>query len=165
MFKNSTFGFRDFLIAFAVVLIGAAFNYSLDRLLNVRLELYFGIGTFSPLWVADLILVPFVSGLLIASIYGLGAKIVANFAPLIVRVYSYLSIDAASLPDGVTVLPLGFWVLVTIVAVEAAAGGGLVGEFIIKKTYGRRPKHLVHKRYQAREDHVDIPVEAKGIDK
>jgi len=45
-------------------------------------------------------------------------------------------------------LPIGYWVLIVIVSVEAAAAGGLIGEFVIKKTYGRRPKHLIHKRYQ-----------------
>lgn len=165
MIKNSVFGPRDFMMAVVAVLIGAAFNYGCDRLLNVRLEIYYGINTFSPLWVIDLIVVPFVAGLLIAWIYGLGAKIVANFAPLIVRVSSFLMLDEASLPDGVSMLPLGFWILITIVAIEAAAGGALVGEFIIKRTYGRRPKHLVHKRYQIREDLAEVTSEAKGGEK
>jgi len=165
MFKNSSFTPRDFLIACIAVLLGAAVNYAGDRLLNVRLEIYFGISTFSPLWVLDLILVPFVSGLVVASVYGLGAKIVANFAPLLVRVYSYVTLDSASLPDGVTMLPLGFWILLTIVAVEAAAMGGFVGEIFIKKTYGRRPKHLFHKRYSLEENVVEPVVKGEGGEK
>ena len=49
------------------------------------------------------------------------------------------------LPDGVTLLPFGYWVLVLIVAIEAAAIGGVFGEILMKKTYGRRPQHLLYK--------------------
>ena len=127
---------------------GSAIVYFGDRLLNVSLEVYFGISTFSPIWVLDLIFVPLVAGFVVSLIYGLGGKILAHFAPLIVRVFAYYSIDTTLFPDGVSLLPIGYWVLIVIVSVEAAAAGGLIGEFVIKKTYGRRPKHLIHKRYQ-----------------
>ena len=119
-----------------------------ERLLNVSLGVFYGIQTFHPLWVASLILVPLIAGLVVSFIYGLGGKMLAHFAPIPIQTYHYLQLDNASLPDGVTVLPLGYWILLLIVCVEAAAAGGLIGEVIIKRTYGRRPKHLVHKRYQ-----------------
>ena len=167
MLQKSSFTWRDFLLACAAVLIGAGVNYAGDRLLNVRLEIYHGISTFSPVWVLDLVLVPFISGLVVAAVYGLGAKIVANFAPMVVRIASFVTVDGSTLPDGVSVLPIGFWILLTIVAVEAAAGGGFVGEIFIKKTYGRRAKHLVHKRFRDADDDDEAadPASSKGVEK
>jgi len=49
------------------------------------------------------------------------------------------------LPEGVTLLPFWYWILVLIVAIEAAAFGGMFGEVVVKKTYGRRPRHLFYK--------------------
>jgi len=137
----------DVLWGAMAVSVGSAIVYFGDRLLNVSLEVYFGISTFSPIWVLDLIFVPLVAGFFVSLIYGLGGKMLAHLAPLFVRVFAYYSIDTALFPDGVTLLPIGYWILIVIVSVEAAAAGGLIGEFVIKKTYGRRPKHLIHKRY------------------
>jgi len=128
--------------------VGSAIVYFGDRLLNVSLEIYFGISTFSPIWVLDLIFVPLVAGYVVSLIYGLGGKMLAHFAPLFVRIFGYYSLDPSTFPDGVTLLPVGYWILIIIVSMEAAAAGGLIGEYTVKKTYGRRPKHLIHKRYQ-----------------
>ena len=130
---------------------GSAVIYFGDRLLNVSLEVFFGIATFSPIWILDLIFVPLVAGFVVSLIYGLGGKMLAHFAPLIVRVHAYLAIDPSLFPDGVELLPLGYWILIVIVSMEAAAAGGLIGEFTIKKTYGRSPKHRIHKRYQLKD--------------
>jgi len=138
----------DFTWGFFALLVGSAIVYFGDRLLNVSLEVYFGISTFSPVWVLDLIFVPLVAGFFVSLIYGLGGKMLAHFAPLFVRLFGYYSIDTALFPSGVELLPIGYWILIVIVSMEAAAAGGLIGEFTIKKTYGRRPKHLIHKRYQ-----------------
>ena len=135
----------------AAIMVGAAIVYIGDRLLGVSLEVYFGVSTYSPIWVLDLILVPFIAGLAVSAIYGLGGKILAHFSPLIVRVIEYNTLDHAAFPDGVLPLPFGFWILIVIVSVEAASAGGFVGEVLIKRTYGRRPKHLIHKRYQTKE--------------
>ncbi len=138
----------DILWGIMALSVGSAIVYFGDRLLNVSLEVYFGISTFSPIWVLDLIFVPLVAGFVVSLIYGLGGKMLAHFAPLFVRIFGYYSIDTALFPDGVMLLPIGYWILIIIVSMEAAAAGGLIGEFVIKKTYGRRPKHLIHKRYQ-----------------
>jgi len=142
---------QDLMWGTAAVLIGAVIVYLGDQFLGVSLEVYFGMGTYSPLWILDLILVPFIAGLAVSAVYGLGGKILAHFSPLIVRIIEYNMIDPASLPEHVAILPLGFWILIVIVSVEAASAGGFVGEVVIKRTYGRRPKHLVHKRYQIKE--------------
>ena len=126
---------------------GAFVNYLGDRLLGVRLELFWGVGTFSPLWVLDLFLVPFVAGIVVALIYGLGGKLLCYFAPVITRSISYFQmLHYEGLPEGVTLLPVWYWLLVLIVAIESAAFGGVLGEILIKKTYGRRPRYLLYKQ-------------------
>jgi len=132
----------------AAIALGAVIVYLGDSLLGVSLEVYQGVGTFTPLWILDLILVPFIAGLAVSFVYGLGGKILAHFSPLIVRVIEYNIIDPTTYPEHVAILPLGFWILIVIVTVEAASAGGFVGEVVLKRTYGRRPKHLIHKRYQ-----------------
>lgn len=126
--------------------VGALINYVGDRLLDVRLELFWGVETFSPLWLVDLFIVPFVAGFAVAAIYGLGGKLLCYIAPLIPRCISYWQMHQVELPEGVTVLPLAFWVLVLILAVEAAAFGGVAGEILVKRTYGRRPRGMVYKQ-------------------
>ncbi len=143
-----------FVMAVFAISVGALVNYMGDRLLGVRLELFWGVSTFSPIWVLDLFLVPFIAGFAVSAIYGLGGKLLCYFSPLIVRVVSYVQMNGmeAQLPDGVTVLPFFYWILVLIVAIEAAAFGGIAGEIMVKRTYGRRPKHLLYK--QAVKDNV-----------
>ena len=128
------------------LLVGSLVNYAGDRLLDIRLELFFGVHTFSPIWVLDLFLVPFIAGMIVSMIYGLGGKLLCYFVPIIVRGISYIEMTFyEGLPDGVTLLPFWYWILVLIVAIEAAAFGGMFGEVMIKKTYGRRPRHLLYK--------------------
>ncbi len=130
---------------------GAAVIVLGDYLLGVKLELFNGIGTFSPIWVVDLFVVPIIAGIVVSMIYGLGGKILAHASPLIVRVVSYVQLNGVdTLPDGATILPLGFWALVIIVAIEFSALGGFVGEIIVKRTYGRTSdKTKLHKKYQS----------------
>ncbi len=144
-------GMMNFLMGTLAVLAGALVNYLGDKLLGVRLELFWGISTFSPIWVVDLFVVPFFAGLTVSLIYGLGGKILSYFAPLIPRIASYIYIyNYEGLPDGVSLLPLAFWVLILILTIEAAAFGGVMGEIVVKKTYGRRPKELVYKQKASR---------------
>jgi len=148
---------KEFFWATLAVCAGAAVIYAGDQLLGVQLELYRGIYTFSPIWVLDLILVPMIAGIVVSAIYGLGGKILAYFSPLLVRVPEYMVLDHSNVPDGSVLLPLGFWMLLVIVAVEASAGGGILGEYFIKKIYGRRPDHLVHKKYKKPVSKVSVP--------
>lgn len=129
---------------------GALVNYLGDRLLGVRLEYFMGPYTFSAAWILDLFLVPVFAGLTVSLIYGLGGKLWCYFSPLIVRVVSYLdAVYGSGVPDGVMLLPVPYWILLVIVAIEAAAIGGVFGEIVAKKTYGRRPRHLVYKKKAA----------------
>ena len=146
---------EDYLWSLTALVAGCAVIYLGDWVLGVSLEVNFGMATYSPLWVLDLILVPFIAGLVVSFIYGLGGKILAHFPPLIVRCIEYFTLEAGDYPEGVSILPLGFWILIVIVVVEAASAGGFVGEVVIKRTYGRSPKHTTHKRYQLKEEKVD----------
>ncbi len=142
------------------VLVGAAVNFAGDRLMGVSLELFYGVQTFSPMWVVTLFFVPFVAGVVVSLIFGLGGKILAYFSPIIVRVYEYNALydHRLDLPDGVTLLPIGYWILVVIIAVEAAAIGGVIGEIVNKKVYGRTDKAKLHKRYQKKRDETSEKV-------
>lgn len=129
------------------IMAGAAVIWVGDWLLGVRLEYFDGPYTFSAAWILDLFLVPVFGGLVVSMIYGLGGKMWCYFSPIIVRGYGYY--DAAYVsgtPPGVDLLPLAFWVLIVIVAVEAAAIGGVMGEILVKRTYGRRPPETLYKK-------------------
>lgn len=136
------------------MLAGAAVNVVGDRMMGVSLELFYGVQTFSPMWAVTLFFVPFVAGVVVSLIFGLGGKILAYFSPIIVRVYEYSAVydERLSLPDGVFLLPLGYWILVVIIAVEAAAIGGVIGEIINKKVYGRTARSKFHIRYQKKRN-------------
>ncbi len=119
-----------------------------NQVLDVSMDIFYGVSTFNPRWITNLFLVPFIAGIVVSLIYGLGGKIIAHLAPLPVMLFNYLSLDKALLPEGVVQLPIYYWLLVVIVAMEFAGIGGVVGEILIKKTYGRRPKEAIHVRYQ-----------------
>ena len=133
---------------------GVVVNYLGDRLMNylspppgMRLELFWGVSTFNPMWILALFLVPFIAGIVVSLVYGLGGKMLCYFVPIIVRGYSYIHMmNYEGLPEGVTLLPFWYWLLVLIVAIEAAAFGGAFGEIVVKRTYGRRPKKIVYKQ-------------------
>lgn len=152
-FKNRLL---DVGMATIAVLVGAAIVYLGDKLLGVTLELFYGVATFTPYWVADLFLVPFIAGIVVSMIYGLGGKMLAHLCPVIVRVISYYELhNFTTLPDGGVVLPMPYWLLVVVVSAEFAAFGGVVGEILIKKTYGRTAKHLLHRKYQKQDTLIE----------
>lgn len=124
----------------AAVLLGAAFNHFADRILGVRIEAFSGgLGYFSPLWVVDLFFVPFLVGVLVSLIYGFGGKWLSYIPSLLVRTVSYFAIanHLIGIAPGSSLMPLGWWGLYVILAIESAAVGGVIGEVVIKRTYGR----------------------------
>ena len=128
----------------AAVLLGLAFNHFADRILGVQIEAFSGgIGYFSPSWVLDLFLVPFLTGVLVSLIYGFGGKWLAYLPSLIVRSFSYFAIanHLIGMAPGSTLMPFGWWGFYLILAIEAAAVGGVIGEVVIKRTYGRSAPH------------------------
>ncbi|MBI1174491.1 MAG: hypothetical protein GC139_04395 [Sideroxydans sp.] len=130
----------------AAILVGCAVNHFGDRLLGVRIELFHGIQTFSFLWMLDMFVLPFIVGILVAVMFGLGGKWLCYFPPLIVRAISYFEIShLTGVPDGSSLLPLGWWGFFVILVIEASAFGGVIGEIMVKGTYGRRPRQMVYK--------------------
>lgn len=141
-FSNSIFA-----KGLVVLLIGSAANYLGDRLLGVKIELFYGIQTFSMLWVLDMFVLPFLVGLLVAMMYGLGGKWLCYFPPLIVRAISYYELaHAANVPEGASLIPMGWWGFFVILVMEAAAFGGVMGEIMVKGTYGRSPRHKIYRQ-------------------
>jgi hypothetical protein len=132
---------QRYLKGLVAMLIGMALNHFGDRLLGVKLELFYGLSTFSFAWMLDVFFVPFVVGWVVSWIYGMGGKWLCYFPPLIVRSLSYAEILYVSgTPHGSNLNPIGWWGLYVILAMESAGIGGIVGEVMIKKVYGRSKK-------------------------
>ena len=138
-----------FLKGVVALLIGCALNYLGDQLLGVQVELTRGNGIqgFTPLWAVDVFVLPFFIGFLVASIFGFGGKWLSHFPPLIVRSISYYETlhHMDSIPHGASLAPIGFWVFMVVLSVEMCAAGGVMGEIMMKGTYGRSPRHKIYK--------------------
>jgi len=139
-----------YVVAGVFLLIASIVNYGCDWLLGVHFELFYGITDFNMLWILDLFVVPALVGFLIAVVYGFGAKWIAILVPLVQHTYAYSQFsylaDLHRLPQGAVLQPMGWWGFFVIVAMEVAMLGAIFGESVIKKTYGRRPRHLVFKQ-------------------
>lgn len=124
-------GSAAFVVGMAVIHFGL-------RLLGVRVELFTGISYFNLTWFIGVFLLPALSGLAVSSIYGLGGKILAYFPPVPVFALDYYtSLHGPSLPQGVDLMPLGWWGFFLILAIESSAIGGVFGEVLNKRIYGR----------------------------
>jgi len=131
---------------FVAVIMAVVFNHFADRLLGAHIEIFTGIEYFSPFWVTAMFLVPFIDGLITSSIYGFGGKWLALLPPVIVRCISYFEIlNFSGVAKGAHLLPLGWWVLFVFLVMQSSLLGGIVGEVLNKRAYGRSSKHLVHK--------------------
>jgi len=118
-----------------------------DRLLGVDAELWWGLSTFDYFWMIDIFVVPLIAGIVVAIIFGLGGKWLCYFPPIFVRGYSYISyVYFTPIPEGAKLLTLPLWILIVILVVEAAAFGGVFGEVLVKRTYGRIPKDQLYRK-------------------
>lgn len=121
-------------------MLAAVFIHFCDRILGVKIEAFTGgVGYFSPWWALDVFLVPFLAGLMVSRIFGFGGKWLAHLPPLIVRSASYVAIDrhVTAIPPGSSLMPIGWWGFFLILTIEFCAIGGVVGEVLVKRTYGR----------------------------
>ncbi len=73
-------------------MIGSAVNYFGDRLLGFKMELWTGLSYFGGSLLLDVFVVPFVSGLAVASVFGHGSKWLCYFPPMIVRAIAYIQL-------------------------------------------------------------------------
>lgn len=127
--------------------LGFTINFFGDRLLGVHLELFHGLSTFGFLWFLDVFILPAFAGFCVAIVFGLGGKWLCYFPPFIVRMLSYYLFTSGFWhpPSGSHLMPMGWWGFFVILAIEASAVGGIVGEVFVKSTYGRRPRELLYK--------------------
>ena len=133
-------------IAFILAMVFMHFS---DRLLGVRIEVFTDISYFSFLWIIDVFFVPFIAGIIVSVIYGLGGKWLCYLPPILVRAISYYEVAGMTGAQlGGSLIPLGWWAFMVIVVVEAAVIGGVLGEVLIKKTYGRSTLLQMQKKKQ-----------------
>jgi len=71
---------NQYLRGLAALMIGMSLNHFGDRLLGVHIELFSGLSTFSFAWILDVFFVPFLVGLTVSWIYGMGGKMVVLFS-------------------------------------------------------------------------------------
>ena len=111
----------------AVIAIG-------DYLLGAKLEIFNGIATFTPVWVLDVFLVPFVSGMAVSRIVQTrNGKWLACLPPLFVRCLTYLYMYLYVFNDGKDFfynLSLFYWGPMVILVVEFANLGGILGDVL-----------------------------------
>jgi len=122
----------------AALMIGSAVNYFGDRLIGFKIELWTGLSYFGGLLLLDVFVVPLISGLVVAWVFGQGGKWLCYFPPMIVRAFAYAQLAIMGpIPPGTSELNFIFWCFFVILAVEAAAFGGILGEVFIKRIYTR----------------------------
>lgn len=151
---------KGFLWGTGSILVGAVVIFIGDNILGIRLELFKNVAaTFGdPRWFIDLTLIPIIAGFIVSAIYGLGGKILCMIAALLARIFSYWELSTLTgVPDGYSLLPLGFWGFPVIVTMELAMAGGFLGEILIKKIYGRRPDHVKYKKQDVKESTTPPP--------
>ena len=143
-----------YLKGFVALILGCMLNYFGDLLLGAQVELYRGIEGFNPLWAVDVFVLPFFVGLLVAAILGNGGKWLSYFPPLIVRSISYCEFyyHIIAVPPNASLAPIGWWGFFVILAVESSAFGGIMGEIMMKGTYGRSPRDKIYKKISRNDE-------------
>jgi hypothetical protein len=123
------------------IMVGCLLNYVGDKLLGIRIELFWGLQTFNFLWFLQLFILPVLVGMSVSFIYGLGGKWLCYIPPIIVRFIAYYeTLYITGTPEGASLMPMAWWGFFVIIAIECAAIGGVAGEILIKRIYGRTSK-------------------------
>lgn len=129
---------QRFATGLLALIVGCIVNYVGDKLLGVRLELFWGLQTFNLLWFLQLFVLPVLVGISVSMVFGLGGKWLCYLPPAIMRCMSYIEMKyMLQVPDGASLMPFGWYVFYMILAIESAAIGGVLGEIMIKRIYGR----------------------------
>lgn len=131
---------------FVAMIVGCLVNMLGDWMIGIRIELFWGLETFNFLWFLQLFIWPVVVGLSVSFIYGLGGKWIALLPPLLVRLAAYYQTEHfLGVPQGADLMPMGWWGFFVILAMETAMLGGVLGEILIKRVYGRsKPEDLMN---------------------
>jgi hypothetical protein len=146
MYKFKGVDKTRFIKGVVALIMGCVVYHFGDRLLGAQLELWRGLQTFSIAWAVDVFVLPFFVGLMVSAIFGFGGKWLSLLPPLIVRLISYYEIlYITGAPQGATLMPMGYWGFTVILTVEFSQMGGILGEVMMKGTYGRSPRHKIYK--------------------
>lgn len=134
----------------AALMIGSAANYFGDRMLGAHIEIWSGLSYFGAATLADIFVVPFLSGVIVAWVFGHGGKWLCYFPPFIVRgiAYAQLALARPELPPGSSVMNLILWGFFVILCVESAAFGGVLGEVFVRRVYHRPESVKAAERYR-----------------
>lgn len=125
-------------LGFVALAAGCLVNYIGDSIIGLRVELFYGLETFNFLWFLQIFILPVIVGLVVSLIFGRGGKWLAHFPPLIVRLIAYYETKLIiGVPDNTSLMPMGWWGFFVILAIECAMIGGIIGEIMLKRTYGR----------------------------
>lgn len=139
---------QRFFTGFLALVVGCAVNYFGDHLIGERLELFRGLQTFNGFWFLQLFVLPVFVGMSVSAVFGLGGKWLCYFPPVIVRCYAYWeTVNVLGVPDGAALMPFGWYIFSTILAVESAAFGGVFGEIMVKRIYGRTSPEEAKRKY------------------
>jgi hypothetical protein len=83
----------------------------------------------------------------------MSGKWLSYFPPLIVRTISYYQLTlGGDIPHDAVLIPMGWWGFFVILVIEASAFGGIIGEVVIKGTYGRSPRHKAYKDASSKDE-------------
>ena len=123
---------------FIALFVGCLVNYLGDWVLGIRVEVFYGLATFNFIWFLQIFVWPVVVGMSVSFVYGLGGKWISMFPPLVVRAIAYYETQhIIGVPDGGLLMPAGWWAFFVILAMESAMIGGVIGEVVVKRIYGR----------------------------
>lgn len=128
------------------IMAGCLLNYVGNKVLGIRVELYYGLETFNFLWFLAIFILPALVGILVSYIFGFGGKWLAHFPPLIVLTISYFeSVYLIEIPVGAQLMPMAWWGFFVILAIECGAAGGVMGE-IFFKAYDKEDEEQARKQ-------------------
>lgn len=121
---------------FVAFFISAFFFHMGHVLLEVQIELYWGIEGYDFAFVLSMFLLPLLTGVIVGLIYGWGGKWLAHFPPLVVLAVDYYVTAKTGVPSGAKLIPLMWWGFFVILNMEFCAMGGVIGEILLKRWYG-----------------------------
>ncbi|MDQ6953469.1 MAG: hypothetical protein Q9M15_08080 [Mariprofundaceae bacterium] len=106
------------------------------RVLDVQIELFWGIAGYNFSWVLAMYALPFLAGIVFSLIFGWGGKLLAHLPPIFVLGIDYYMRVQTGAPEGAQIIPLMWWGFFLILNMEFCAVGGFIGELLLKYRYG-----------------------------
>ncbi|MDQ6991555.1 MAG: hypothetical protein Q9M11_07485 [Mariprofundaceae bacterium] len=122
---------------FFVAFFAATIVFDLGhRLLDVQIELFWGISGYNFSWVLAMYALPVLAGIVFSLIYGWGGKLLSHLPPMFILGINYYSTMQTGAPEGASLIPLMWWGFFLILNMEFCAIGGFIGELLLRYHYG-----------------------------